>query len=340
MADMSIFDEDEFTLTSLTSLANQEAPVPGQVGAAFDFEEEGITTTSIKIETRGSSLALVEPTPRGGPGEVIDHEGRGLRTFEATHLQRDESVYADEVQGVRATGSATEAETLQSLTDRKMTRHFRDFDLTTEWMRLGALCGKIVSGKGLTILDLYREFDLIAPDPIVFDLASATYKVRRGADTVRMGMEDDLDAPAYGSVVALCGAEFFQSLIDHPEVRATFLNTAAAVELRGQLPDRFSYGGITWERYRASAKARAAVGGSFIPADEARLGFTGVAGLWLSRYAPADYLDTVNTVGVPRYVREMDEERTAKRAKFEVQSNPIILCTQPKTLRRLKLKAA
>lgn len=340
MADMSIFNEDEFTLTSLTALANQEAPVPGQVGAAFDFEEEGITTTSIKIETQGSSLSLVEPTPRGGPGEVIDHEGRGLRTFDTVHLQRDESVYADEVQGVRDFGSATEAMQIQSLVDRKMGRHFRDFDLTIEWMKLGALCGKIVSGKGRTILDIYKEFDLVAPDPVEFDLANATFKVRRAADELRMDMEDDLEATSYGSVVSLCGDVFFRNVVDHPEVRETYLNTAAAVELRGQLPDRVTYGGVVWERYRASAKARAAVGGSFIAPDEARVGFSGVPGLWLTRFAPADYFETVNTPGVPRYARELEEERTAKRAKFEAQSNPVILCTQPKTLRRLKLKAA
>ncbi len=340
MADMTIFNEDEFTLTSLTDLANQEPPVPGQVGAAFDFEEDSITTTSIKVETQGSSLALVEPSPRGGPGEVIEHDGRGLRTFDAVHLQRDEQVYADEVQGVRAFGSSSEAEQVQDLVERKTRRHFRDFDLTQEWMKLGALCGNIVSGKGRTILDIYREFDLVAPDPVVFDLASAGSKVRRAADVLRMGMEDDLEATAYGAIVAMCGDEFFRSITDHPEVRETYLNTAAAVELRGQLPDRFSYGGVVWERYRASAKARAAVGGSFIASDEARVGFTGVPGLWLTRYAPADYFETVNTPGLPRYNREAYEERTAKRAKFEVQSNPIILNTQPKTLRRLKLKAA
>lgn len=339
MADMSIFNADEFSLASLTSLANEKPAVPGQIGAAVDFEEDSITTTSIKIETEGASLALVEPTPRGGSGETVDHEGRRLRTIDAVHLQRDESVYADEVQNVRAFGSATEVETVQSLVDRKMTKHSRDFDLTEEWMKLGAWCGKIVSGKGKTILDIYAEFGLATPSAIEFDLETATFKVRTETDVLREDMEDYLVAPSYGAVHAFCGADFFRALVDHPEVRETYLGTAAAVELRGQMPDVFTYGGITWERYRASAKAKTAVGGAFIAADEARVGFTGVSGLWLTRYAPADYFETVNTPGLPRYVREMDEERTAKRAKFEVQTNPIILCTQPATLRRLKLKA-
>lgn len=339
MADMSIFDADEFTLASLTTLANETPAVPGQVGAAIDFEEDSITTTSIKIETQGASLALVEPSPRGGPGEAIDHDGRSLRTIDAVHLQRDEAVYADEVQNVRAFGSASEAETVQGLVDRKMARHTRDFDLTEEWMKLGAFCGKIVSGKGKTILDIYAEFGLATPAAVEFDLASATFKVRAQTDELREDMEDDLVAPAYGAVHAFCGGDFFRTLVDHPEVRETYLNTAAAIELRGRMPDVFTYGGITWERYKASAKAKSAVGGAFVATDEARVGFTGVPGLWLTRYAPADYFETVNTPGLPRYVREAVEERTSKRAKFEIQTNPIVLCTQPATLRRLKLAA-
>lgn len=340
MPDMSIFNEDEFSLTSLTSLANETAPIPGQIGDMLDFEEDGITTTSIQVERAGSTLALVEPTPRGGPGEVIDHDKRGLRTFHATHLQRDEHVYAEEVQNVRAFGASTEAMQLRDLVDSKMRRHYRDFDLTDEWMKLGVISGKIVSGKGNTVLDIYKEFDLAAPAPIELDLSDNSTKVRVFADELRTGMEDDLVSPTYGSVLAFCGVDFFRQLVDFKEVRETYLNTVAASELRGSLPDVFTYGGVTWVRYNTRKKARLAAGGNFIASDEARVVFNGVPGLYLCRFAPADYWETVNTPGLPRYMREAIEERTAKAARFEAQTNPIHLCTQPATLRRLKLKAA
>lgn len=340
MADFTIFNEDEFSLTSLTILANETPPVPGQISATLNFEETPITTTSIKIERAGATLALVEPSQRGGPGETIDHDRRDIRTFDCTHLQRDESVYAEEVQGVRAWGSTTEAETLQTLVNRKMTRHYRDFDLTDEWMKRGVVNGKVISGKGHTILDIYQEFGLSEPANVEFDLLSTTFKFRDAADELRQDMEDDLIAPSYGGVVAFCGSDFYRAVTSNKESRETYLNTAAAVELRGMLPDTVAYGGITWLRSRTHAKARAAAGGNFIADDEARVCFTGVAGLYISTFSPADYFETVNTPGLPRYMREASEERTAKRAKFEVQTNPIHLCTQPKTLRRLKLKAA
>ena len=340
MPDMSIFNANEFSLTSLTTLANETPPIPGQIGDMLDFEEDSITTTSIKVEREGSTLALVEPTPRGGPGEVIDHDKRGMRTFEATHLQRDEHISAEEVQNVRAVGSTDEAMQLRDLADSKMRRHYRDFDLTDEWMKRGVISGKIVSGKGATILDIYGEFGLAVPDPIELDLSAGATKVRLFADEIRSDMEDNLNAPSYESVVSFCGNEFFRNLVEHREVRETYLNTAAAAELRGSLPDEFNYGGVTWVRHRTGAKARAAAGGNMIADDEARVVFKGVSGLYITRFAPADYWETVNTPGLPRYMREAEEERTAKSAKFEVQTNPIHLCTQPATLRRLKLKAA
>jgi hypothetical protein len=336
---MSIFNADEFTLASLTTLANETPPVPGQIGATLDFDEAGMTTKSLKIETDGASLSIVEPTARGSAGEVVDDDSRALRTFDAVHLQRDESIYADEVQGVRAYGSATEAMTIQQRLDAKMARHYRDFDLTDEWMKLGVISGKIISGKGKTILDIYAEFGLTPPDAIEWDLEDNTTAIRKACMDLVHEMEDDLVAPSYGSVVAFCGNDWFKWLTDHKEVRETYLNTAAAAELRGLPPDTFTYGGITWIRHKAGVKARAAAGGAFIASDEARVVFNGVPSLYMTRYAPADYFETVNTIGVPRYIREAFEERTAKRAKFEVQSNPLHLCTQPKTLRRLTLAA-
>lgn len=339
MPDMSIFNADEFSLTSLTTLANETPPVPGQISKTLNFEEDSITTTSIKVEREGSTLALVEPTPRSGPGEVIDHDKRGLRTFDAMHLQRDEHVSAEEVQNVRAIGSTTEAMQLQDLVDSKMRRHYRDFDLTDEWMKRGVISGKIVSGKGAVILDIYTEFGLAVPAPIGLDLSDGATKVRLFADDLRTEMEDDLNAPSYESVVSFCGNEFFRNLVEHKEVRETYLNTAAAAELRGGLPDEFNYGGITWVRHKTGAKARSAAGGNMIADGEARVCFKGVSGLYITRFAPADYWETVNTPGLPRYMREAVEDRTAKSSRFEVQTNPVHLCTQPATLRRLKLGA-
>ena len=61
----------------------------------------------------------------------------------------------------------------------------------------------------------------------------------------------------------------------------------------------------------------------------------GVAGLFITRFAPADYLDTVNTLGLPYYADSQPKGR--KGVKLEVQSNPLHLCLVPGAIIELKL---
>ena len=76
-----------------------------------------------------------------------------------------------------------------------------------------------------------------------------------------------------------------------------------------------------------------------MPDDEALLIPTGVDGMFQTRFAPADYNETVNTMGLPYYVKS-DPKKYDKGFDFEAQSNPITWCSRPTAVRRLKLKAA
>lgn len=62
----------------------------------------------------------------------------------------------------------------------------------------------------------------------------------------------------------------------------------------------------------------------------------GVPDLFITRFAPADYNETVNTPGLPFYSRAI-EKRNGKGYDLEVQMNAISVCTRPQTLRRLTL---
>ena len=102
---------------------------------------------------------------------------------------------------------------------------------------------------------------------------------------------------------AECGSGFFADLVAHKEVRKTYLNTAAAADLRSRVADEVSFGGISFRRYRGSA----AFG---VPADKAYFYPEGVEGLFEIYYAPVDTFETVNTLGLPLYARAIpDRER-------------------------------
>lgn len=57
----------------------------------------------------------------------------------------------------------------------------------------------------------------------------------------------------------------------------------------------------------------------------------GVTDLLITRYAPADYVETVNTIGLPFYAKQ-ERLRLDKGVELEAQSNPLNLCTKPRAI--------
>jgi hypothetical protein len=78
---------EEFSVIALTAALNNQLFVPGQVGATMVFGEEGVATTTIKIEENEGTLAIIEPSARGGPGQTSDDDDRRLIPFEINHFE-------------------------------------------------------------------------------------------------------------------------------------------------------------------------------------------------------------------------------------------------------------
>ena len=132
MPGLDVFNSDAFSMQSLTGRVNRATYVPGQIGRTGIFAEDGVTTTIVSIDERNGHLALVEPTPRGGPGESTTFEDRRVIPIAVPHYQRDDMVSADEVQNVRAFGSESDLEVVQDRVDAKAAKHGRDLQVTLE----------------------------------------------------------------------------------------------------------------------------------------------------------------------------------------------------------------
>ena len=55
---------------------------------------------------------------------------------------------------------------------------------------------------------------------------------------------------------------------------------------------------------------------------------------FITRYAPADYMETVNTIGLPLYAKQ-ELMRMNKGVELEAQSNPLNLRTKPRAVIKL-----
>lgn len=329
MSMLDIFNQDAFSVISLTQAINKIKHVPRQISAMGLFESTGIATTTVVIEEKEGSLEMVSPSARGGPGNTQGLNRRVIRSFAVPHFELNGSVMAEQVQGVRAFGSETALETVQGKVAEIMQQHRQTFEATLEYHKIGAVKGVITYADGTTH-NLFTEFGVSQETEVDFDLDNASPAagaLRKKCAAVVRQMQDILDGIPLQGIRCICSKEFFDDLIAHPEVRDTYLGYVAAQELRGGYAyGSFTFGGITFEEYRGS------VGGTrFVAADKAHLFPVGVPGLFKTVFSPADYIETVNTIGVEYYAKQYAMPN-GKGVWFDTQTNQISYCTRPQVL--------
>lgn len=329
---LDIFNQDAFSIMRLSVRMNDLPYVPGQISASGIFDTSGVDTLTVGIEMRAETLALVGISPRGGPGETRKIDEGKLKIFPVPHYQRDDALQADEVTGRRAFGTEDQVETVLSRIDMKGRYHMRDLDMTLEHQRMGALKGLITDKTGGTLYDLYQEFRVQPPEAMNVGLDTPSAIVRDRLFDVALAIENTLDAP-YSGIDGWCGSTFWRKIINHKSVRETWLNTQAAAELRGNPdPDTFGLGNIVFRRYKTGRRGIEANRSTpYIADNECRFVIRGVPDLFLTRFAPADYMETVNQMGLPRYAKQFQQPND-KGVSLEFQMNPISLCTRPQTL--------
>ena len=320
---MDIFNDDAFSVVSLTKAIEDTPFVPGRVGQLGIFSEEGVSTTSISIEKVGSTVSLVPAASRGSSGRPMGNDKRQMIPFTATHLPQRASILADEVQNLRAFGSESEVETAQRLMNRKLAKMRRDLDTTIEYQRIGAIKGSILDSDGTTeLLNLHTAFGTSVTSHSLV-LGTAGTKVRNKVIEARRKMEAALGGLTYSGARVLCSASFFDALVGHSSVEAAFDRYMNGEFLREDQRGGFYFAGVFWEEYRGQVGAT-----KFIADGEAWMVPEGVPDLFVTNYAPADYMETVNTLGQAYYAKQEPKDFN-KGIDVETQSNPIHICTRP-----------
>jgi hypothetical protein len=323
MPSLDIFHSDAFSLQSLTDAINKVPYTPGRIGQLGLFDEKGITTTTAMIEEKNGHLALIQTSPRGGPEPTIGPVKRTARSLTIPHLSLDGRVTADQVQNIRAFGSETELQSVQQVVNDVLEDMRRDHEVTLEHLRAGAVQGMILDADGSTLYNLFTEFG-VEQQTQDFDFSTATTDVRAVCVTVARDIEDAMGAMSNTGLRALCGADFFDALVGHGVVKQSFQYQEGSI-LRDDLRKGFRFGGIDWEEYRAKVGST-----SFIDAEEAFVFPLGTR-LFRTYFAPADFMETVNTVGLPIYAKQGPDPSGFNRfVGLHSQSNPLPICLIPR----------
>lgn len=331
MASLDIFKDDAFSLVGLTNSINEQPHVPGRIGELGLFSEDGINTLTIGVEKLGETLALVSSAERGSTQRNTKADKRTLIDFRAVHLPDGAKILADEIQSVRAFGTETELQTVEAIVAGRLAKIRRKIDATIEYQRIGAIKGQVLDADGATVLlDIFDRFGLTQQTKVMA-LGTATTKVRTKVMEAKRLMEDALGNAMYRSARVLCSASFFDAFTTHDNVEKFYLNYVQAADLRNDVRGGFRFGDVFWEEYRGKVGAI-----DFIPDGKAYLIPEGVPDLFITKYAPADYVETVNTIGLPYYAKQ-ELMPMGKGVDIEAQSNPINLCTRPRAVIELSI---
>lgn len=316
-----------FDQQTLTAGINRAPYRPGRIAELKLFEEKGISTLKAMVELDGDLVNLVPTSLRGGPAPIYNRERRKLVEIESSHLKTRSTILADSVQDQRQFGS-TMPETVLSVRDKHLEGMRADLETTLERHRVTALQGQVLDVDGDVLLDLFSAFD-VAQQTQSLALSTSTTNVRNLIVAAKRKSEEALGADKPTGWVGFCSPSFFDALVAHPALEAMVAGWSAADMLRDDVRASINIGGVRFEEYRSPFGLE-----QWIPDGEATLVPTGVNGLLLSRFAPADYVDTVNTEGLPIYARA-HELPFGRGLSIEAQSNVINLCSRPRAIIKL-----
>ena len=339
MALLDIFKQDAFSEISLLTAIEKVDFKPQFLGELNIFESEPKRTKTVMVEERSGTLALIATSPRGAPLEQRTTKKRTVRSFDCSRIAKGDRLMADELQDIRAFGSETELMQVQNEVAFRLAGPdglMSEVELTWEHMRLGAIQGIVLDADGSTVIvNFFTEFGIAEPGEIAFDFANTVegdLRPKIEQNVVRPIVRAGKGAFVTSSrIVALCGDDFWDLLVNHVEVRKTFLSQQEASELRkGTAFGRFFYAGVDWFNYRGtddnSSVAVATTESKFFP--------IAAPGVFKVAWAPAEFLPLVNVPGQPLFPLVTVDEKRQAFVDIEVYSYPLFICTRPSMLRK------
>ncbi|UTZ44649.1 major capsid protein [Vibrio campbellii] len=323
-------DSGKFTIRELTAAINNMTMPRTRIAELKLFKEQGVRTTHVDIEYKDGQIQLVEEVERGEDGKPLDDSERKIFTFKAVHLPVPGAVWADDIQDNRAFGSEDELEDLQSVINEKLENARLSLDATIEYFRIGAIFGKVLGKNGNIIVDLFKVFEIKIADgesSVDFNkpLRTQLLQVKRDSEKHQKGIK----AKRYRG---FCTPEYFDQLLEDEGFYKAFERQNDGQALRDDMRGGVYWQGVYWEEYDTRVGDKDFLkdrnyGAVVFPEDKANL--------FLTRFAPANYKDTVNTKGLPYYTNS-SPMKMDKGVELESQSNPINVCTSPLAVRRIK----
>lgn len=338
---LDVFDGDAFSMQSLTLGIDKLPYMPNRIGELGLFQQRPITTRHAAIEERQGILSLVPTAARGSTNQTtINSPRRKVRSFLVPHMPQWSDLLAEDLEGKRAFGSETETEIFSQILNDRLEQMKANHEVTWEYHRVGALFGKLLDADGTTVIeDFFSDFGITQQkvtidftDSGTYALPNPTTDLKKVASNVWRAIQNALGNTPFKGIRAMCGNNFWDAFVAHGTVRKAYEywndnQVARTLQTPGTSGEGgFKFADITWENYRGFIGSL-----NFFNPNNCIFFPEGTRDVFLEIPAPADFMETVNTRGLPLYAKQ-ERMEWDKGIKIHTQSNVLYMCARPQCL--------
>jgi hypothetical protein len=301
--------------TGLVDLVPRTKKLITELGL-FDEAIYGESTIA-QVERVTEGRDGIDAKPRGGDRNFAGRESAIQRNFNIPFFPLDSKFTAKDIQDLKAYGTTDTPETMGSRIERTMKRIERSHADVKAKAMYAAIKGNSYSPNYTqSQYDYAAEFGVSGSVITAnVDFTDATTDPGSVIETVaRAHIIDNAqdDADSY-RIIALCGRQWFQALIDHELVRDAFAGYSSSQEpLRTRLSGDnvvryFDYRGVLFiEDYSGE-----------IATGDAWILPLGIEGMFQLHYAPADTIELANTEAEEMYVFMVSDNHRTQTLETE-----------------------
>lgn len=291
----------------------------GTIGQMGIFSEESVAEHVVVFEEIIKNGAVIVDRVRGDRAQVGKDATRKLHTFAVPHFPYDDAISPQDLQGKRAYGSASDAETLDAVRARKMERIRQNHAWTLEVARAQAItAGTVYAPSGTVVQDWNTEFG-VTRKSVDFLLGTAGTEVNEKVNEGITHIVTNANGETVTGTVVLCSATFFTKLIKHASVKSAYQYYSSTQEPARQrlggamtMHREFIHGGTRFVEMLDNFN-----GTALIPDGKAYMLPTGTQNAFKTYFSPANRFGLVNTLGEQVY---MFESADGKGTKIEIES--------------------
>lgn len=323
---MSILNNTQ--VVDRTDAINLIKPVPQLIGSLGLFQTKPVSTNVIQFDYKEDTFNILSDKQRNTAGKnTMSGESYRMHSLPIPHYPVENSITYTELSGIRGFGVDTERTIETAVADeleRQATRH----DVHNEYLRAAMLLnGEVVTSHFGTI-NVYTEFGVTRQTEAVNFTSGVLSGFLSATQKAKKGLKNGSQVRGY---ICLCGATFFNALINSAEVKVAYANSQAnGNPLRNELWEAmsgytvFRYGNIDFVLYTDEFTDNS---GSVTVLNPA----TGVlfprATLGQEWYGPVSKLSGIGASGAKRFASSYRDPKD-RYVDVESEQNTLVLTTQ------------